>query len=753
MRPVEPWACVLVTVCVLGWLVAPASGAPFRPVGLGGGGGLFTPSASPHDPSLMFVACDMSGLYRSEDAGHTWRMLDKRQMRSCISMGVVFHPTDPETCYGWGCGELRVSHDRGLAWQRLSSDAPWGGEPLTSLCVCRSDASLMLAAGGGGVYASADAGATWSAAAGISGRPSGVCVLPGGPVCVASTNQGVWRSKDRGATWQRCVAGLSATEVRALCGGEDAASGEAIVYCTVPSRSEGGVHIGGVFRSRDAGETWESAMGAGINRDIRKRDEYGVDEVAQYQFLGLDETHPRTVWATTRGTSYHPPSHWTVYRSDDAGETWRYTFTGDPRDETRNVACGWVALESSWGWGGPPLGFSVCTGNRDVAMYTNAGELFITTNGGQSWYNGFCRTADGGEEARGQTWVSSGLNVTSCWEVTFDPFRPGNVYIAYTDIGFARSEDRGQSWQHATSGSPWGNTCYRVICDPTREGVLYGAWSNQHDIPHWGQFDGPRLPGGVCISEDFGKTWWPLGEGLPAVPCTSVALDLRSPVGARVLYAAMYGEGVFRSDDGGATWQRASEGLGEKPHVLSVRLHPDGTLLCSLTARRVNGVFEPGSGLYRSSDRGRSWEPISSELDLRWAGDFAFDPTDSKVLYLTAATAPRYAQGGLYKTTDGGLTWQQLVGDGMPPERQLPQDLGSYVHAFFVTVDPGRPERVFLGATTHGLFVSEDGGESWQEVTDIPFQPCQRVTVDPADPETIWTTTFGGGVWVGKPDL
>ena len=85
----------------------------------------------------------------------------------------------------------------------------------------------------------------------------------------------------------------------------------------------------------------------------------------------------------------------------------------------------------------------------------------------------------------------------------------------------------------------------------------------------------------------------------------------------------------------------------------------------------------------------------------------------------------------------------------MPEGKRLPADVHGFTHAFFVTVDKTRPERVFLGAVTHGIFVSLDAGENWQELKGLPFAACQRVTIDPSDPGTMWVTTFGGGVWKG----
>jgi hypothetical protein len=72
-----------------------------------------------------------------------------------------------------------------------------------------------------------------------------------------------------------------------------------------------------------------------------------------------------------------------------------------------------------------------------------------------------------------------------------------------------------------------------------------------------------------------------------------------------------------------------------------------------------------------------------------------------------------------------------------------------YIQAFFVRIDPKRPERVYFSTEAHGLFVSQDGGDRWERVKGLPFRAVQRVTFDPEDPGRVWVSTFGGGVWTG----
>src|SRR3954447_18368647 len=78
----------------------------FESVGLGGGGAMYVPVCSPHDHNLMFVACDMGGVYRSTDGGHSWQMLDKRVLRHGNECPITFDPIDPDRLYAASGPEL-----------------------------------------------------------------------------------------------------------------------------------------------------------------------------------------------------------------------------------------------------------------------------------------------------------------------------------------------------------------------------------------------------------------------------------------------------------------------------------------------------------------------------------------------------------------------------------------------------------------------------------------------------------------------
>jgi photosystem II stability/assembly factor-like uncharacterized protein len=284
-----------------------------------------------------------------------------------------------------------------------------------------------------------------------------------------------------------------------------------------------------------------------------------------------------------------------------------------------------------------------------------------------------------------------------------------------------------------------------VAFDPQIPGKMWGAFSNTHDIPNSNIISGRHrsdLPGGICLSTDFGETWEPVRSRVPSNPCTSIVLDPRSKRGARTLYAGFFEDGVWKSTDDGKTWRKKSQGLGapENMRVYRLILHRDGTLFALITAKRVNRQFlEQGAGLYRARDGGESWECISSSVGFRWPKDFAVDPSDSKIIFVGAANGGE-EQSGLWRTEDGGATWQRVAREG-------PEHFGAYFH-------PQRKGWVYMtlteGSPGPSLWLSRDGGKTWRSIDNFPFANTQRVEFDPKDAETIYVTTFGGSVWRGR---
>src|SRR5439155_3074710 len=104
--------------------------------------------------------------------------------------------------------------------------------------------------------------------------------------CFAATAAAVFRSEDSGASWKEASASLPWRAIRHFIGSADARTRRVSLYVTIPSKVVEGRFEGGVYRSTDGGTTWIPAMGAGINTTLGKKDEYGLGDIAQYDWLG-----------------------------------------------------------------------------------------------------------------------------------------------------------------------------------------------------------------------------------------------------------------------------------------------------------------------------------------------------------------------------------------------------------------------------------------------------------------------------------
>jgi photosystem II stability/assembly factor-like uncharacterized protein len=721
----------------------------WEPIGFSGGGAMFSPAISGADPNLMMINCDMSGIYISRDGGRFWNMIHHRQLTSNTRCKPGFHPSKSNIIYapdGYSGTRLKISRDTGETWNVIAEiDGRLHGE----IAFDADNPSLMLAGLYDGTILSRDGGKTWTRCNGVSGAAISFHVdrtSPRDRRLFAATNEGIWRSDDGGESWVDKTSGLPGEEITHFSGGSDPRSDLVMLYCAIPGRVEDGRYTGGVYRSKDGGETWESAMTHGINKDIAPADQWAQSRVAQYTYVLTTDVKPLTVYAMNLNTGFHPPHHTTTFRSDDGGDNWRATLYMDPRFPQCNTGLDYLTASLGQSYQAPAQGAAICPTDPDLILRTASMPVLITRDGGDSWQPVHTIPAPGRKPGPGSAWICNGLVVTTTWHYYVDPFEHNRHYIAYTDIGLGRSLDRGKSWiwWNKSGRPPWVNTCYELAFDPEIPGKVWGAFSNVHDIPNDNIISGRHRaegPGGVCLSEDFAETWKPVTQGLPLAPCTSVVIDPRTPKGSRTLYAGVFDKGVFKSTDDGKTWIAKNEGLGHPANmrVCHVILHNDGTLFSLITAKRAGEFLAEGVGLYRSKDGGESWTCLTRDLGLLWPKDFEVHPENSNIIFLGAADARARQQGGLYRTTDGGTSWKRVARFGR-------QHFGAYFH-------PTKPGWVYAtmceGRVECPLYLSTDGGDTWKPFDSFPFSNTQRVSVDPDDEDTIYVSTFGGSVFKG----
>lgn len=231
--------------------------------------------------------------------------------------------------------------------------------------------------------------------------------------------------------------------------------------------------------------------------------------------------------------------------------------------------------------------------------------------------------------------------------------------------------------------------------------------------------------GGVWKTEDAGQTWDNVSDGFFGGSIGAVAVSAWDP---NVIYVGggektvrgnvSHGYGVWRSTDAGKTW--TSLGLDDTRHVGRIRIHPRNPDVVYVAA--MGHLFGPNEqrGLFRSTDGGASWEKILYVNDEVGCVDLAMDPTNPRILYASFWRVKRtpysLESGGegssLWKSTDGGDTWTEITrNDGLP---------GGTIGINCMTVSPLDPDRVWaiVEADDGGVFRSDDAGETWTRTSD-----------------------------------
>lgn len=273
--------------------------------------------------------------------------------------------------------------------------------------------------------------------------------------------------------------------------------------------------------------------------------------------------------------------------------------------------------------------------------------------------------------------------------------------------------------------------------------------------------------GGLWKSRDGGVTFQPIFDDYTQ----SIGVVRVAPGDPEVVWvgtgeswvrnSVSVGEGVFRSDDGGETWQ--SVGLENTERIGAIRISPYDASHVFVCATGALWNASPERGVYRSRDAGKTWELVLHVNDDTGCADLDMDPANPNLLFAAMwqfRRGPDYFESGgpgsgLYRSVDGGDSWE-------PVEKGLPNsDLGRIAVAFA----PSRPGRVYANveAETTALYRSDNLGSSWDRVNDsfnVTFRPFyfSELVIDPSDADRVYKPgytlgvsrdagkTFGGGV-------
>ena len=266
--------------------------------------------------------------------------------------------------------------------------------------------------------------------------------------------------------------------------------------------------------------------------------------------------------------------------------------------------------------------------------------------------------------------------------------------------------------------------------------------------------------GGLWKTEDHGTSWTPLFDDQPTSSIGDVTIDQANPnlvwVGTgepQNRQSSPWGNGVYKSMDGGENW--AHMGLEETKHIARVLIHPRNPDVVYVAA--VGDLWGPSSerGVFRTTDGGQTWENVLFIDEDTGAIDLAMDPDDPMTLFAAMYQRRRTGWGfngggpgsGLYRTMDGGANWAELT-EGLPEgdKGRIGVDIfrqdGNVVYAL-IEADLRSASQGFGGgggSSESGIFRSTDRGSTWEKMSDTNPRPMyySRVEIDPSNSDRIY---------------
>ena len=275
--------------------------------------------------------------------------------------------------------------------------------------------------------------------------------------------------------------------------------------------------------------------------------------------------------------------------------------------------------------------------------------------------------------------------------------------------------------------------------------------------------------GGVWKTNDYGRTWQPIFDQQPTGSVGAIEV---APSDPNIVYVGSgeglhrpdlsVGDGIYKSTDAGATWTHLGLRDGQQISQMAVDPHDPNRLFAAVAGHPYGP--NPERGIYRSTDGGQSFQKVLYKDENIGAGDVKIDPSDSNTVYATLWEAREGpwenaefsgTGGGIFKSSDGGQSWNQLAG-GLP---------SGIVQAYVVIARSNTKRLLAVVATKDkvDLYRSEDAGATWSTVTTDP-RPKGRIgggdlpmpMIDPKNQDVVyvtstvtWKSTDGGLTWSG----
>jgi photosystem II stability/assembly factor-like uncharacterized protein len=679
---------------LIGTVWAPKGPSPITDGGQQNNGMVTAIAVHPSDSDIVYIGTAGGGVWKTQDAGATWRSLFDRQLSLGIGepAAVAIDPSDADILYVGTSGRGRVSPQRqvglfksfdgGASWRLLGSGFPAGNTGnATQFATALINTIIVDPANQNRIY------------------------------LAAST--GVWRSNDGGLNWT--LGTNSAGDVRSLVLDRTSPANARILY--------GAISGVGVIRSNDGGQTWNQILTAATPAVAAALGTFAGTVMDQVVLDLAPPTNPpaaggiRVIYVAVAGD--HPtantgfPDPVGLFMSTDQGATWtQRAATGGP-GTTFSGYCMTIAVDpASPGNGTADI---LYFGTQSQARSTDSGATFTALTNlhadTHAW-GFFPRPApaptlvfcghDGGisrSDNNGATWTTlsaGGLQTTLFYNIDLRPDATASLTAGALQDNRLEISTAGPGWNTVAGGDGWD-----IVYDGTTANRLF-ATTNAGALPQ------TRL----LRSTDDGANWtditpWPNAGVEAGFYLASLASD---PGAAGIIYAAT-NQNLWQTRDGGATWR-------------TLTAIPSGFITATISVSPTNGnnvVVANGGQVLVSTNAlaatvggatGVAFTNITRNLPGRTVLRAAFDPNDLTVIYaVLGGFAGAGAQGHVFRTTIGGTAWANISPALDVPFGALALD------------GTDTPTAIYVG-TDLGVLRSIDRGATWYVLDDLHFPRC-----------------------------
>ncbi len=712
-----------------------------RPIGPAIMGGRVSDLAlDPRNPGVFYVGLATGGIFKTNDGGTTFDPIFDKE--TTLSIGAVaLAPSNPDIVWvgsgeandrnssGWGNGVYR-STDAGSTWQNIGlKDSRTIGRIVVhpknpETAYVAASGHLWVDGGERGLFKTTDAGKTWKPvlqAAGPQGARTGcsdVVLDPANPEIVYATlyarqrtpwgftygvaltdgddtNSGIFKSVNGGVSWKKLGGGLPGQTGR--IGLSISASNPKIVMAVVQSDEGGASDIrdlhsraGGIFRSEDGGDKWTRMS------DITPRPFY-------FSQIRIDPANDQRVYVLG----------FALLVSDDAGRTFRKDFSEKVHPDVHALA-----IRS----GSAPAPKPVKPEDKDKPVKPPVSQhVLLGTDGGV--YQSF---------SAAKTWDHlNNIAAGQFYRISVDDSQPyyrvaGGLQDNCNWIGptGVQSKDGIMNGEWKNLG---GGDGFYVVFDPTDRDILY-AESQQGHLQRTNLRTGEirdLRPEPAEGAQSYRFHW-----NAPLIP---------SKHKAGTLYLA--GNRVFRLSERAEKFTLMSPDLTrndpERSNATGSGAENFGVIFSLAESPLKPGLLWAGTDdgrLWVTENDGAKWNELTANLPENVRGQWVvrIEPSahDPKVAYV-ALNAYRSGNDApmLVRTADGGVTWQSVVGEGIPP----------YAPLEVVREDPVNAQLLYVG-THFGLFSSIDGGKKWMRLADVPAVRVDDLAIQPRTADLVIAT-------------